>query len=541
MLMRKSIVFSILMLPMALILCGCPGSSDVPPEEPLTSTVSIEDLIQPDPIDWSTVTPEQLWTDVSGFYADEGPGIALDYLDRGISGGVVTQFEANQVRAGFLYEIGRLDDAFVALLQYEIDENRPDLLRLRGDIIWGMGRFEEARHNYELLLETEGDNPSPGTLASLARLYDDLGDWESASNTQAQLEEVDPSGPSGILLEFYYAVLSQDPEYISTVADRWRQIGTTEPSEDSLLVFAEILEQELSGDRISALETARVFLTDGNYQPVIAMSALRLEMENAEFDLLESDIRRFLTGLDAIGWLDMPVDLWPQEAESPAEVAALLGWASGLELGRDNLGQARLLAERANSYVNSYDLGTIYQLAGITMLLQEFEESFGYLDEAYRISPPSDVRVRVRILQYAPLAPDDLELPWEFDAIADELQAILPHRMDRFPGSALYRAAAAELQAYRGNLENALTLIEGACALPGATREMQLRRGYYLARLDRLDEAMQVVEDSLSPGDPYLAWMNLVGMEALERNDPELASLALEARDYLAGPEQDSE
>ncbi len=533
----RSHIFILALTALALaVFPGCPRRS-TPQPAPDATEQSVVDSEQDvaEAFDWSTVTAEDLWPGVFDLYESEGPRMALAFLDGALEARIVDTEEANQVRAGFLYELGRLDDAFLALLGYTIDANRPDLLRLRAEITWNMGRYEEAKAHYEMLLETDPENPA--AMAALARLYDDLCDWASAETMRDRLRATAPEDPSTLQVSFYRAILSEEIDRITAFSEAWTAVSPYEEADDPILTLAHLYEANLGGDSGQAAEIARAYNPPEGFNINVAIALLRLDAENGDFEGLENDLRDFIEKLGALEWLDAPEGSWPAIADKSLETATLLGWASSLELGRGNVARAKLLAERAGKYLNPYDLGVLLQLAAIALTEGDMETSVEYLNEAATIAPPSDVRTKLRMLQYSPLVSPETEAPWDSSEVASELESILSHRLAEFPNSAFIRAAQAELQGCRGDLQAALATIEESCALPGATREMHLRRAYYLARLGGMDDAWSVVEEHLPPGCPYLMWANMLAMEALALSDPNLADLALRVRDRVSGDE----
>ncbi len=91
--------------------------------------------------------------------------------------GIIELNDADQIRAQYLYELGRLDEAFIALSHYQITTDRPELLGLRARILWGMGRLPDAKRDFNSVLGAEENSPIE-IVASLVRLNDELGDWE---------------------------------------------------------------------------------------------------------------------------------------------------------------------------------------------------------------------------------------------------------------------------------------------------------------------------------------------------------------------------
>jgi hypothetical protein len=155
------------------------------------------------------------------------------------------------------------------------------------------------------------------------------------------------------------------------------------------------------------------------------------------------------------------------------------------------------------------------------------------LADALKVAPPSDVRVRTRILQLTPLAGAGLQLPWDNEDVASQLDSVLQHREQQFPRNAFFRSAHAELEASKGDFDSAERIAQEACALPGATRDMRLRSAYYLVRLGRTDEAWAIVQQQLSSGAPYLTWANVLMQESAARSDQALGEFAMRVRSLL--------
>jgi hypothetical protein len=483
-------------------------------------------------IDWSTVTPELLWEGVSTLYREQGPGQALSFLEQGINAQVVTDLEADQVRASLLNELGRLDEAFLALARYKLDVDHPDLLSLRAQILWSMARYDEARRDYETLLTAAGDDPSPSLLAALARLYDDLGEWQESGRMRERLYALAPNDPSTFQLRLYRAILAEGVDEIKQVALDWSDWLPDSLPKDALSILADAYVALLEGKAPDAAGEIREYISEQGFNSDIASLLLQLDAESDDFEAFETDLRSLFDYLDAVQWLEAPEGIWPQPAEQPLGVAQMLDWASALELGRGDSGKARLLAERARS-LDPYDFVAVLQSAAVEICMQDTSAFWGLLEEASDLAPPSDVRVRLRMLQFAPLARPGSEIPWDPEVVAQELDTVLNHRLAEFPRSALFRAAHAETLAFAGDLETALRESEEACSLPGATRETHLRRAYYLARLGRADDAWEVVKNHLPPDAPHLTWASALLQEAAVRSDQDLAVFATKVRTYL--------
>jgi hypothetical protein len=253
---------------------------------------------------------------------------------------------------------------------------------------------------------------------------------------------------------------------------------------------------------------------------------------------MELDIRRDLDRLGGVRWLEAGKDEWPGPVDNRIEVGSLLTWAGGLELGRDNREEVEMVAVRVNSFLNPYEIGALLQLAALKATSEDLPTAFEKLNEAAKLAPPSDVRTRLRMLQYSRLATSENPIPWNSDTVAQELDGILAHRLQEYPENALFNAAKADLLAFKGDLRAALAASERACSLPGATREMHLRRAYYLVRLDRMDDAWSVVSSHLPADSPYLSWANSLASEAIATDDSGLAAFAIRVYEHLGHPIQ---
>jgi tetratricopeptide (TPR) repeat protein len=278
-------------------------------------------------------------------------------------------------------------------------------------------------------------------------------------------------------------------------------------------------------------DLAREFIGSRKFDPNVAMTLLRLDIETGEFDSFQSDLRTCLEKLGAVEWLDAPDGQWPTQGDDPLSVARLLDWAVTYELGEGNLPKALTLIGRAQS-LDPYDYAVLQQLALVQIIENDVPGAVQSLNEALRIAPPSDVRIRLRILQLAPIL-QSAQLPWGNEEISGQLVSILDHRRLQAPDNATFQLAQAELSAWGGNLQNAARTAEQAVALPGANRDIRLRLAYYLARLGRSDDAWTIVQANLRPGDPYLAWVRFLIMESNSRQDSNLAVFAARCRTLL--------
>jgi len=512
-----------------LILCGCPSpdpeSSDSV-EQPAPETTQ-EPIVS---IDWSTVTPEEFWSMVGESYETEGPRPALELLNEGISMGAATQLEGEQSRAAFLYELGRYDDAFIALVRYRIDESRPDLLRLRAEILWRMARYNEAERDYETLYASL-ENPETEILVALSYLYDDLGEWGKSEDIRTILRTRMTDDPTAAQWAVYDSIRSMDERRIRDALNNWIIIrGTDEP--DPAEIVASMYIYYLQGDIEGAVRAGRASVEEGRFTLNIVTALLNFDAEASDFDGFENDLRTALARLNAGDWLDPSGGSWSSPPENRAMAATFLSSGSALELGRGNRGLAEMLAERAK-LMNQYEYSATLQSAAVQMTSGDIAGCFESLNEALVISPPADIRIRSRLLQFAQLASGDIEIPWDNDAITAELQDAAESRIERYPENPYYLAALAEVEGYRGNLDEALRILIEAGELPVATREIRIRTAYYLARLGRTDEAWDIIEEHVPSGAPLLLWPSLYEQEAEIRSDEGLALFATMLRNHL--------
>ncbi len=493
------------------------------------TTAETEDLATEEPFDWSTITPDVLWQVVFELYESDGSRYALSFLDQGIENGIVTYNDADLVRAGFLFELGRLDEAFLRLTQYIINTDRPDLLRLRAEILWGICRYEDALRDYISLHEMDAEQPSPDILFAMARLYGDLGNWQDAREMRERLNSIDDSDHLSIRIEILDALRSEDLAKLEEALAS--STGILIPA-DPLYVLVQIYIDYLGGNITAALDRARDFITDIGFDSNIALMLLRLEAEAGEYDAFRQNLRSMFEDLEAVQWLDASPDTYPSHVGKPFAVADLLDSASALVLGSGLRERARLLADRAVA-LNPYDYVAYLQLAAVDISEFKIESSFENLDKALNYAPPSDVRTRLRILQFSTLAGEGAEIPWDLEELTQDLDKLLIHYESEYPLNPFYKSARAELTGYEGDIDGAIALYIRALALPGATRETSFRLAYWLARDSRLDEAIEIVEISLPPGSPYLTWVTALEQEADLNSDPNLQEFASRVHAHL--------
>ena len=510
---------------------GCKSGDGTASSDTGQSVVETENVPPEESIDWSTVTPEQLFDGVTELYQSGDPTAALVLLERGVNHGVTTDLEAEQVRAQLLYELGRLDDAFLALANYRIDASRPDLLQLRAEVLWGMSRYADAGLDLEILLEAQGDEPSSEVLFSLARLYEEMGEWDKSKSMREKLM-ARGQDPLALVLSLQTAIQSNDPAWIESTSNALATSLGDQAAGNSLLAFAGSYQAYLSGDRTEALRIASDYLAQQGFDLNLSSIQLRIDAENGDFAKWESDLKASLEQLHATVWVDTPAEKYPPPAEQPMAVAGLLDYAAALELGRGNRDKAGLLAERAQ-HLNPYDYSALLQLAAARMTQNDMSAAFELLNEAVKLAPASDIRTRLRMIQFSRLAVSNVKPPWDEEALVGQLEKDVRHFEERYPKNGFCRSARAELAGCRGDIEGAASIYEEACAMPGATREMFFRWAYFLARSGRLEEAWKVVESHLPPQSPDLTWASQLELEARVNSDDVLKQFASLVRDRL--------
>jgi len=528
---RKNCIFLLAaIILMMTAICGCPESTDQsagPDEEPVTESTTDE---QVESINWSTVSVEEFWSMVGESYEERGPRPALELLETGMNRGIVTKLEADQSRAAFLYELGRYDEAFFALVQYRLDESRPDLLRLRAEVLWEMSRYHEALRDYEVVLAAGGDDPSTDILASISRLYDDLGAWEKSADIRAILRSRATDDPAAARWAVYDAIQSMNEDRIRDALNNYRGFIESEP--DAAQVLATMYINFLQGDIETAIEIGREVLDSGEFTSNSVMSLLNLDAEAADYEGFRNDLRTAMEKLNAAAWLE-PSGAPPASALDSREfVGRLLSSASALELGGGNRDLARILADRA-IMLNPYDYVAVLQMAAVKMTAGDIEGCFESMTDAVELSPSSDVRTRVRLLQFARLASGETRTPWDNDSVAAALENSAGQWAARYPRNPYFVGALAEVEGYRGNLEEALGMLREAEDMPAVSRESRIRSAYYLARLERTDEAWDIIERHVPTGTPLFLWPSLYEQEAAIHSDDDLAQFATMLRNHL--------
>jgi tetratricopeptide (TPR) repeat protein len=494
-----------------------------------------ESVVRAEPvesIDWSTVTPESLWDGVFQLHETEGPRTALVLLDRGVQKGIVSRLEADQVRAGYLYELGRFDEAFLALVRYRLDASRPDLLVLRAELLWAMSRYGEARRDYEALLAAQGDEPESSTLFALARLYDDLGEWDKSDEMRGMLLDRSQGDQIAAQWALYDAIQSEEPERIRQAISNLEGIPSEAGGEDAFVALGRMYAAFLEGSATEAVRTGREFLTESGPNQNVIAALLYMDAETGDFRGFETDLGDSLDKLEAREWLDPSASVWASLMENQQAIGALLDSASALELGRGNRDKARVLGERAKE-LNPYDQVALLQLAAVKMTERDIAGAFELLNEAAALEPPSGIRTRLRMIQFSRLVRPGVEVPWDVEAVAAELEEMVDHWSGRYPHNSFYLAAKAELAGFRGNLDEALRIYAQVTELPGATRESRFRRAYFLARDGQVDEAWRIVEEHFPESSPYLTWASELEQEAAAQSDANLAMFSTMLRNRL--------
>jgi len=512
----KQLKIIVVLLPILLLTISCTGRSvepdpDLSPDDSgLTETSDAEESI-----DWSTVTPDILWEGVGQIYAEDGPAFALSLLDQGILNDVVTEVEADQTRAGFLFELGRIDEAFMALSRYQITSERPDLLRLRAEILWQMGRYDEARRDYECVLNTYGPETDPMIRISVARLYSDLGEWDLVDE---QIEAVSESGDNETLWAYKLgeAYLTENPETIREAAGSYTGFQSGENEDGDMPPYAMAYIDMLEGRLSNAEATLRTELPSEYYSAGLAQFLLKLDTELGNFDQFEVDLEMFMTQLGASSWLGPESGSYPQPVTDPMSVAWLLNAAASFDMGHADLVNAALLLDRADD-LYPYNYVTYLQRGVLSVINGDYESAYTDFNEALRLSPPSDLRAKLRIMQYG-ISLKTFDGSFDnLDTIALPDESVIGHWESAYPENAFFKSVRAEMYGWTGNYDDALAEIETACGLPGATREMHYRMAYFLALTGSIDEAISIIETHVPPGSPYLTWVLALDRETESR------------------------
>jgi len=530
MITRKKSILSILVILVLTFATSCVPETPNGDGSGSQSVVETENAIIEESLDWSTVSPEDLWMGIESIYYSDGPDMALSLLERGIDMGVVTDLEAQQVRAVYLYELGRLDEAFIALFGYQIDSSRPDLLRLRADILWGMARYTDALRDYQAILDSQADEPDPEIMFSIALLADSIGDWELAYGMRQRIFS-QPEHYITTQVILHDLIQTENPDALRLVSSQFVNLTGT-VSNLPRVAYADMYASFLESDYDRAIETGESFLAENGFDISIAQLLLRIDTVKKDYVALESRLRGYFEDLDAIAWYDSPIESIPPATSRAIEVAGLLDSASALELGRDHPIMARLFASRAKT-LNPYDYVACLQLAAVEMYRGDMVRSFENLSDALEWSPPSDIRTRLRMIQFAPLIPDDDVVVWDEDTVVRELGMYLSHWEEMYPDNSFMRYARAELTGYHGDIDGALRLYESAASLPGTSPDAVIRHAYWIARSGDVDSAMELIVESFPEHAPYSMWVRAVETEAVVSADPALAAFALALRDHF--------
>jgi tetratricopeptide (TPR) repeat protein len=335
-----------------------------------------------------------------------------------------------------------------------------------------------------------------------------------------------------LALDLYDALQSEDPVKIRNLLPALMENAVGESGNDPSVVLATVYAEYLEGDKTAAMQDALDFITNNGFDSNIGLILLKLNVETGDFESFTSNLRTTLTQLNAIQWLDALPDTYPQPVDQPMTVASLLDSASAIELGSGSRVRPRLLANRA-LMLNPYDYIAYLQLTAVDIVDKDIASAFINLNQALALAPPSDVRTRVRILQFSSLASESNVAPWDSLAIASDLDPLLSHLESEYPFNSFNKSSRAELLGFHGDIDGAISEYTDAVALPGATRETALRLGYWLARAGRIDEAVQVINLSIPFDSPYLMWVTAIEQEAQIKADPNLAEFASRIHVYL--------
>ncbi len=527
---QKKFLYPVLVLLLVAVIPACdPGNSSGSSSDS-QSVVGTEDSVAGESLDWSTVSPEDLWFGVETIYQSDGPEMAMALLERGVEMGVVTGLEAGQVRAIYLYELGRLDEAFLSLLPYQIDTSRTDLLLLRADVLWGMARYEDALRDYRAVLESQADEPSPDIMFAVALLADATGDWELSTNMRDQIF-ARPDHPVTTQVILHDLIKTENPDALQLVSSQFVNLSGT-VSNIARVAYADMYADILNASYDEAIETGETYLAENGFDTSIAQLLLRIDTVKEDYVGFESRLEGFFEDLDAAAWLENPFEVIPPDTDRPIEVGSLLDSASALELGRDHPIMARLHAIRART-LNPYDYVAHLQLAAVEMYQGEMPLAFENLVEALRWSQLSDIRTRLRMIQFAPLLPADSEIEWDEDAVLLDLGNYLAHWEERYPDNSFYRYARAELTGYNGDIDTALNLYEAVTAMPGASPDAFIRYAYWMARSGDVESAENLITSTFPAGSPYATWVRAIETEAVVKADPALADFALRLQEHF--------
>ena len=297
----------------------------------------------------------------------------------------------------------------------------------------------------------------------LARLYDDMGVWDKETEIDNRLHTEHPGEDATLHLDLLDRLQSEDVSQIQAALDAWKHRKDAK-TPDPVAVAADATIAWLKGNGPDGAKIARDYISSSEFDTNTAMTLLRLDVENADFQAFESDLKMCFDKLGATAWLDAGPDQYPMPTDTPQAVARLLDWAATFELGRGNRETAGALLDRALS-LDPYDSAAKQQVAFVKMADQDIESAFKSLDEAAKPAPPTDVRVRERLLEFSLLESKNLHAPWDEKEIGSELTGIVAHREQQYPESAVFKWAEAERKRRRGGFCRGVTDCSG-CMQP---------------------------------------------------------------------------
>ncbi|HEX9744544.1 MAG TPA: hypothetical protein VGB30_03870 [bacterium] len=478
--------------------------------------------------DWSNVTSEDVWIETSSRYEVIGPGFALWYLDQAIEQGIVTDTEANQIRAGFLYELGRYNDAFMALVNYSIDESRPDLLRLRADLLTGMNRYEDAARDYERLVAIKDFDDKGNVQSILYQLYDSLGEWDKRDEVYTAMGD-----PSEIMMEnlplfqvdYYHAIIAGDPDEMKSMAELIAAATGTQAEQSPIVATAYAKASMWAGNYEGAVTLARGFMRDIGFDINLATILLSCQIELNDRENFATDLNYSLEQVKGVEWYTTPETGSPPLSEDPINLSKILTLAGVYHLGYGEIGQAGLCLSRA-ALLDPYSSSAMIGVSGVQLCNGELQDAIWSLEDAYESSSLTGIRPRLRMLQFSAYADQDTDIGWDNDTVLSELQTVLDRRLAEFPDEIFYRAAMAEIYAYKGDYNSALNIANEISGEPGAGRDIILRKGFYQAMLGMKSDAVATFKSALDNGAPYIPWFVMMETEASAKNNPELNEIA---------------
>ncbi|MDH5751466.1 MAG: tetratricopeptide repeat protein [Deltaproteobacteria bacterium] len=409
--------------------------------------------------------------------ADGQSALALENLEQ-VPPGHALDARASLLRGKILRSQGNLEGALDAFLRYVMfQENKPEMLYARGNVMFMLGRTDEALKIWE---ESPGGlEAHPETLAFLARHYREAGNAPRETGIREILARVRPEDHHNRVL---LGALLREQGKTAEALKQWEKALTYRPRDPVLLENLGRTCLELGGQ--PGAKTAATYQSRG-IDYLARVSRIR-KLDDDLNGLLAEALYRRGSLEDA---LRIFIDLYRKNPDDPRTVKVLPELVLSVPADQDIRRIAVSLALKQG------DISTAGQI--LEIYLDDFPQ-----DEEARMNL-ADIRMRQQ-------RPDDAEriMSANLDGPGSQDARLLPRLR-----------LLLDIQEKLGRRTAIVKTLERLIRLEPSDRALPRRLGLLLAELGREDEAQGYLEEALKddPSDEQVRMM--LGRRALKSED----------------------